>query len=196
MTGSPTSEVEVRDVLAERGAVLEGHFRLSSGRHSDLFVQKFRVFERPKLTQRFGAALADRFEGKFEVVASPAVGAIPLGFATALAANVRFVMAERVNNALELRRGFTLAPREKVLVVEDVITTGSSATEVIDLVRDAGAEPVGLGVLIDRADETRGSFSVPLRALATVPSASYAPEECRLCAAGVPLDDPGSRRLA
>jgi len=187
---------EVLEVLERRKAVMRGHFRLSSGRHSDVFVQKFRVFEHPRLTQTLGEAIADRFDRDFEVVASPAVGAIVLGFATALAADARMVFAERVDNDLEFRRGFELASRERVLVVEDVITTGGSARDVVGLVRSAGATPIGVGALIDRGDPARRvNYGVALEALLKLEVTSWGPEECPLCADGVPLDDPGSRRL-
>ena len=187
---------EVIDVLERRGAVQHGHFVLSSGRHSDVFVQKFRVFEDPRLTQRFGEAIAASFTGMFDVVASPAVGAIVLGFATALAADKRAVFAERVGEALAFRRGFCIHPHERVLVVEDVVTTGASALEVVELVRGEGGDAVGVGALLDR----RGSDAPPLkgvhlRALATLQASSWDAASCPLCRAGDTPTDPGSRRL-
>lgn len=191
------NEAEIVEVLEKRGAVLHGHFRLSSGRHSDVFVQKFRVFEDPRLTQTFGEAIAASFARAFDVVASPAVGAIPLGFATALAADARMVFAEREGDRLTFRRGFELMPHERTLVVEDVITTGGSAREVVELVRTTGGEPIGVGALIDRGDETASAgFGVPLRALLRLQVPSWEPETCPLCRARRPLEDPGSRRLA
>ena len=186
----------MREVLERKGAIQSGHFLLSSGRHSDLFVQKFRVLEHPHLTQRFGESIADAFDRAFDVVAAPAVGAIVLGFATALAADARFVFAERDAERLALRRGFTVAPDERVLVVEDVITTGGSAREVVELVRATGATPVGVGALIDRGDAARAELGAPLRALLELRTTSWAPEECPLCKTDQPLTDPGSRRLA
>jgi orotate phosphoribosyltransferase len=187
---------EIHDVLEHRGAVLRGHFILSSGRHSDVFVQKFRVLEDPRLTQRFGEAIARSFPDGFDVVASPAVGAILLGFATALAADARMIFAEREQGRMEFRRGFELAPRERALVVEDVITTGGSAREVVELVRASGGEPVGIGALIDREDPARfADLGVPLRALVSVDAPSWSASECPLCAANEPVTDPGSRRL-
>lgn len=188
--------LEIVDVLEARGAVLHGHFRLSSGRHSDVFVQKFRVFEDPRLTQRFGESIAKLFEGRFDVVASPAIGAITLGFATALAADVRMIFAERAGEALEFRRGFELAPRDRTLVVEDVLTTGGSAREVVELVKATGATAVGVGALIDRGDPARrGGFGCPVETLVRIDAPSWAPEDCPLCSEGVEIDDPGSRRL-
>jgi orotate phosphoribosyltransferase len=188
--------IEVMDVLERYGAVLNGHFRLASGRHSDLYVQKFRVLEHPRLAQRFGESIAQAFMGRFEAVACPAVGAIVLGFAVALAGDVRLVIAERAEGRMTFRRGFRLEPHEKVLVVEDVVTTGGSASEVIELTRKAGAEPVGLGALIDRPDPARPpSLGVPLRALVTVDASSWDPDECPLCRTDQPLEEPGSHHL-
>jgi orotate phosphoribosyltransferase len=191
----PVNPAEIADVLERRGALLRGHFVLSSGRHSDSFVQKFRVFEHPRLTQRFGEAISASFDNAFDVVASPAVGAIVLGFAAALAAECRMVFAERVDRELALRRGFELGPHERVLVVEDVVTTGGSAREVVDLVRAWGAMPIGVGALVDRRDPARGSVGAPLRALLRLEVSSWVAPRCPLCAAGRPLVDPGSRRL-
>ena len=187
---------EVRGILEERGAILEGHFQLSSGRHSDLFVQKFRVLEHPRLAQRFGESLAEAFGYGFDCVACPAVGAVVLGFATALAGDARMIFAEREGAEMKFRRGFRLGARERTLIVEDVVTTGGSAAEVLGLVRAAGAEPVGVGVLIDRGDPSQApSFGVPLRSLLKLEVTSWDPEECPLCADGIALEDPGSRRI-
>ncbi|MDQ3767784.1 MAG: orotate phosphoribosyltransferase [Actinomycetota bacterium] len=183
-------------LLADTGALLHGHFRLSSGRHSDVFVQKFRLFENPVPTQRCGQALAARFDGAFDVVASPAVGALVLGWATALAAEARSVFAERVDGRMVFRRGFRLVPGERVLVVEDVVTTGGSAREVVDLVAAAGAVPVGVGALVDRSDSRSSPLlGAPLRALVRLEATSWDAASCPQCRSGAPLQDPGSRRL-
>jgi orotate phosphoribosyltransferase len=188
---------EVLAVLEDKGAVMKGHFQLSSGRHSDLFAQKFRVLEHPSIAQRFGAELAKLFEGEFDVVACPAVGALVLGFSTALAAGTRMIFAERTDGEMAFRRGFQLAPHERTLIVEDVITTGGSVMEVVELVRAAGGDPIGIAALIDRADAARPpTLGAPLRSLVTLEAKSWDPEECPLCAAGAPLTDPGSRRLS
>ncbi len=188
--------VEIVEVLEDRGAILRGHFRLSSGRHSDSFVQKFRIFENPRLTQRFGESISELFGGDFDAVASPALGAVVLGFATALAADKRSIFAERVEGRLSFRRGFALEPHERTLVVEDVMTTGGSAREVVDLVRSSGAIPVGVGALLDRSDPARKlDVGIPVRALVKLETTSWEPSACPLCEAAVPLNDPGSRRL-
>jgi orotate phosphoribosyltransferase len=160
-----------------------------------MFVQKFRVLEHPRLAQALGEALADRYNRDFDVVASPAVGAIVLGFTVALAAGKRLVFAERVEGELALRRGFALEPHERALVVEDVITTGGSTREVVDLVRSQGAIPVGVAALIDRADPARVDLGARLEALATLQVGSWDPGSCPLCAEGTAIDDPGSRRI-
>ena len=184
-------------LMEDKGAVLRGHFRLSSGRHSDLFVQKFRVLEDPVLAAQLGVRLAHHFEGGFDVVAAPAVGAIVLGFSVGLAAKKRVIFAERVEGAMSFRRGFQLDAGERVLVVEDVVTTGGSAREVVDLVEQAGADVVGVAALIDRGDPSRPpDLGAPLTALARLTVDSWEESECPLCERGVPLQDPGSRRAA
>jgi orotate phosphoribosyltransferase len=189
------NEAEILEVLQSKGALLRGHFRLSSGRHSDTFIQKFRVLEDPRLTQRFGEAIATAFGGEFDVVASPAMGAIVLGFATALATGARAIFAERIDGALTFRRGFGLEPGERVLVVEDVVTTGGSAAEVVELATTAGGHVVGVGVLIDRGDPSKPSdLGAPLTSLLSLQVASWDAEACPLCLAGEPVEDPGSRR--
>jgi orotate phosphoribosyltransferase len=188
--------VEILEVLERKGAISRGHFALSSGRHSDLFVQKFRVLEHPRLTQRFGESIGGLFGYGFDVVASPAVGAIVLGFATALASGARMIFAERVEGQMTFRRGFEIAVRERVLIVEDVITTAGSAREVVEAVRASGGEPIGVGALIDRGDPERSTtLGAPLKVLLTLDARSWSATDCPLCDRGAPLEDPGSRRL-
>ena len=184
---------EIIEVMERRGAVLRGHFVLSSGRHSDLFVQKFRVLEEPKLAQRFGESIAAQFDNEFDVVASPAVGAVVLGFAAALASQARFVFAERAGEDLEFRRGFHIEPHEKVLVVEDVITTGGSTRETIEAVIGAGGKVVAAASIIDRSGGT-ADVGVPRSALATLKVETYDPNSCPLCAQGSTPVKPGSRK--
>ena len=189
-------EPEILKLLEDHGAVMRGHFKLSSGRHSDLFAQKFRVLEHPHLTEGLGAQLAERFQGRFDLVASPAVGALVLGFATALAGGTRFIFCERVEGEMTFRRGFEIAPGERVLIVEDVVTTGGSAREVVDLVTARGGEVVAVAALVDRADAARSELGAPLHALVTLKASSWEADSCPLCDAGEALTDPGSRRLS
>lgn len=187
---------EVREILERVGALMTGHFKLSSGRHSDTYVQKQRVFEHPRLTMAVADALAHRFgcrsgePAPFDVVVSPALGAIVFGNAVAYCASTRFVFAERADGVMTIRRGQTLQPGERVLVVEDVITTGGSAKEVIDALGPLGAHVIGVGALVDRSNTTP---PFRLEALLRVEARDWAPDECPLCADGVPFDSPGSR---
>ena len=185
------SAEEALALLRDQGAVRRGHFLLSSGRHSDTYVEKARVLERPVDAARLGREIASWYRG-MDAVVSPAVGAIPLGFAVALAADARSLYAERVDGRMTLRRGFELRPGERALVVEDVVTTGGSATEVFDLVRAAGAEAVGVAALVDRSVE---ELPFPFRALVRVEAKAFDPRDCPLCAAGEPLEAPGSRHV-
>jgi orotate phosphoribosyltransferase len=180
---------EALALLRRRGAVRSGHFLLSSGRHSDTYVEKARVFEDPAATARLGEEIASWYRGP-DAVVSPAVGAIPLGFAVALAAGCRFLFAEREGGRMSLRRGFRLGPNERVVVVEDVVTTGGSAAEVWDLVGQRGAERLGVAALVDRST---GDLPFPLRALARVRAESFDPERCPQCARDVDVESPGSR---
>jgi orotate phosphoribosyltransferase len=189
------TEEELLEALREKGAVMTGHFLLSSGRHSDTFVQKFRLFEDAALTMRVGEMLAERFPEGFDVVAAPAVGAIVLGFATAVAGDARSIFCERVEGRMIFRRGFAIEAGERAVVVEDVITTGGSAAEVVHLVTDLDGQVLGVGALVDRGDASRQPLGAPLKSLLTLEARSWSPDRCPLCAAGVPIDDPGSRRL-
>jgi orotate phosphoribosyltransferase len=178
--------------LAERGALMEGHFRLSSGRHSDRFVQKFRILEDPTMVEPVARALAEAFEErKPAAVVSAAVGGIVLGYEVARQLGTKAIFIEKESGVAALRRGFALKPGDRVLVVEDVVTTGGSVKDVIDVVRRSGAEVIGVGAIVMRAPV---DFGVPTHALLELPLTSYAPDECPQCKAGQPIADPGSRR--
>ncbi|MGA8533853.1 MAG: orotate phosphoribosyltransferase [Candidatus Tumulicola sp.] len=182
----------LRATLAERGALLEGHFRLSSGRHSDRFIQKFRLLEDPALLEPLARAIADAFRTvKPTVVVSAAVGGIILGYEVARQLRTTAIFVEKENGVPVLRRGFALSADDRALIVEDVVTTGLSVREVIDVVRRAGAQVAGVGVIVTRGE---ADFGVPTRALLDLPIESYDPSECAQCAGGQPIDDPGSRR--
>jgi orotate phosphoribosyltransferase len=183
---------EAAALLEEAGAMLTGHFLLSSGRHSDRYVEKARVLERPKLVTAFARQMASWYP-EIDVVVSPAVGALVLGFAVALAANARFLFAERTEGQLMLRRGFAFRSGERTLVVEDVVTTGGSAREVHHLVARSEATPLGVAALVDRS-QTPPQF--PFRSVVRVEAVSWTPEECPLCRRGIPLESPGSRHIA
>ncbi|MDH2910460.1 MAG: orotate phosphoribosyltransferase [Candidatus Eremiobacteraeota bacterium] len=182
----------LREALVERGAVLEGHFRLSSGRHSDRFVQKFRILEEPKLVAPVAQAIAARFAAERPtIVVSAAVGGIVLGYEVARALGLRAIFAEKEAGVPVLRRGFALGPEDRALVVEDVVTTGGSVREVLELVRAHGATCVGVGAIVARS---LPDFGVRFEALLEMPIESFEADACPLCARGAPIIDPGSRR--
>ncbi len=183
----------ILDLFRASVALLDGHFRLTSGLHSPGYLQSALVLQHPSKAEICGAALADRFRALgVQVVLSPALGGIVIGQEVARALGVRAVFAERQDGKLALRRGFTLAPREKVLVIEDVVTTGGSTQETVEVARAGGAEVVGAGSLIDRSGGQQ-KIDVPYHALAVVSLPTYPPESCPLCLAGVPAVKPGSR---
>ena len=184
---------EVREVFDRYGVLQTGHFKLSSGRHSDTYLQCARVLEHPRVTASLGEALARRFDENVDVVISPALGGILIGNAVAFAIGCRFLFTERVEGRMAFRRGQRVEIGERALVVEDVITTGGSAAEVVALAKDAGAEIVGVGSLVDRSEQAPG---FRLESLLRVEARSWEPDECPLCAAGQPLTTPGSRTLS
>ncbi len=187
------SSETVLDLFRRVGALLEGHFRLTSGLHSPGYLQCALVLQHPREAETCGAAIADRVRTLgAQAVLSPALGGIIIGQEVARALGVRAMFAERQEGALTLRRGFSLEPGEKVLVVEDVVTTGGSTRETIDVARAAGAEVVGAASIIDRSGGNQ-SLGVPYHALATVSLPTYRPESCPMCAAGQPVVKPGSR---
>src|ERR671914_3116114 len=158
---------QVIDEFKTTGALLEGHFQLSSGLHSTVYLQCALVLQYPEKAAAFGEAIARQFAGQgIELVASPAIGGIVIGHEVARALGARFIWTEREAGQMTLRRGFTVSPGEKTLVVEDVITTGGSTRETIEALKRAGAEVVGAASVIDRSGG-RADVGAPRRALAT-----------------------------
>ncbi len=189
--------MQADDVLAlfrQCGALLEGHFQLSSGLHSPGYLQCAVVLQHPAHAEALGAALAARAAALgATVVLSPALGGIVIGHEVARAAGCRALFAERRDGRLTLRRGFGLDSTERVLVVEDVVTTGGSTRETIAVARSAGAPVVGAAAVIDRGGSP-ASFGMPFHALARIVWPAYEPARCPGCAAGEPVTQPGSRR--
>ena len=186
------SNFDLEAALRERGALLRGHFRLSSGRHSDAFIQKFRILENPALVEAVAKNIAAAFRNvKPTIVVSAAVGGIVLGYEVARQLGTDAIFVEKENSVATLRRSFRLTPQDRALVVEDVVTTGLSVREVIDVVRKHGAQVAGVGVIVQRG---AADFGVPTHALLNMPLESFDPGECPQCKAGEPIDDPGSRR--
>jgi len=189
---SVTAE-SILDMFRRVGALLEGHFRLTSGLHSPGYLQCALVLQYPRDAETCGAAIADRVRGLgVQTVLSPALGGIVIGQEVGRALGVRAIFAERQDGRLSLRRGFTLDPGERVLVVEDVVTTGGSTRETIDVARAAGAAVVGAASIIDRSGGQQ-ALDVPYHALATMVLPTYQLESCPMCAAGQPVVKPGSR---
>lgn len=194
------TEFDLRSALAQRGALLDGHFRLSSGRHSDRFVQKFRILEDPVLLEMVAREIAARFRSlRPTVVVGAAVGGILLAYEVARQLGTKAIFVEKESGLPTLRRGFALGPEDRALLVEDVVTTGLSLRETIGVVRDRGAEIVGVGIIVLRQpfDAARGETArddIPVHALLDLPLLSYDAEECPQCRAGESIVDPGSRR--
>jgi orotate phosphoribosyltransferase len=183
---------DVLTLFREAGALLEGHFRLSSGLHSSGYLQCALVLQRPAEATRLGEALASLTRHlEPTVVLSPALGGIVIGHEVARALGVRAIFAERQDGRLTLRRGFALDVADRVLVVEDVLTTGLSTRETIEVARQAGAAVAGAASIIDRGAAT--DVVVPYVALAKVSLPAYETADCPLCAEGRPLVKPGSR---
>lgn len=193
MTTADIATASVLDRFRRVGALLEGHFRLTSGLHSSGYLQCALVLQHPAEAEACGAAIAERVRELLpDVVLSPALGGIVIGQEVGRALGVRALFAERQDGKLTLRRGFSISPGEKVLVVEDVVTTGGSTQETIDVARAAGATVVGAAAIIDRSGGTQ-RIDVPFHALATISLPTYQPEQCPLCAEGKPIVKPGSR---
>jgi orotate phosphoribosyltransferase len=192
---TPAAPTE-RDTLAryeKRGGLLRGHFRLTSGLHSDVYLQSALVLQHPEDAGALGEGLAAAFrDAGVHTVLAPAIGGILVAHEVARALGVRALFTERADGAMRLRRGFTLGAGERCLVVEDVITTGGSTREVMRCVEDHGGVVVGVGSLIDRSGGT-AAFPVKRVALATLTATTYPPESCPLCQAGSVAIKPGSR---
>lgn len=183
----------VIDLFRASGALLDGHFRLTSGLHSTGYMQSALVLQYPRHAEALGKALAAAVgEREVDAVLSPALGGIVIGYEVARALDARALFAERHEGVLALRRGFTLSPSARVLIVEDVVTTGGSTRETMKVARSAGADVIGVAAIINRGKSV--DFDVPFRALAGVRFPEYEPAACPLCAQGVPAVKPGSRQ--
>jgi orotate phosphoribosyltransferase len=182
------------DLMKASGALMTGHFRLSSGLHSDEYCQCAKVAEHPEISEEMGKRLADLFrDEKVDVVVSPAIGGIVIGYEVGRALGVRAIWAERVDGKMTMKRGFGVSPGERVLIIEDVVTTGGSVREVAKVVKEAGAEIVGFGFIMDRSRQPL-DLPGPMKALLeTREMKTYDPDACPLCADGIPVVKPGSK---
>jgi orotate phosphoribosyltransferase len=195
LTGNDMNQDEVLRIFRQSGALLEGHFRLTSGLHSDRYLQCALVLQHPLQAAALGAALAARLSAlaeKPDFVIAPALGGILVAHEVAREVGVRALFAERQDGALQLRRGFKIEPGEKAYVVEDVVTTGGSTKETMEVVTKAGGMVLAAGSLIDRTGG-RTDLGVPRVALAVLDIPAYSPEECPLCKTGSQAIKPGSR---
>ncbi|MEA3454774.1 MAG: orotate phosphoribosyltransferase [Candidatus Caldatribacteriota bacterium] len=188
---------EVMKKFEEAGAIQKGHFKLTSGVHSDTYIQCAQIMQHPEFMHNLCSELGKKFRGDdIDVIVGPAIGGIIMAhvMARVLGPWVRAIFTERENGKMTLRRSFEIKEGEKVLVVEDVTTTGSSVREVIDIVKLRKGKVVGVGVLIDRSGG-EVDFGIKTEKLLTVDIKTYLPEECPLCKKGIPVIKPGSREL-
>ena len=186
------TQEEVRALLVQTGAIMDGHFLLTSGLHSPHYVEKFNVLQHPEYTAQLCAAMAEKFkDANIETVVGPVTGGILLAHETGKSLGTRAIFTERVDGKMTFRRGFSLREGERVLIVEDIVTTGGSIKEVIDVVKAAGAVPVAVSMLVDRSGGKANFGDVPATALLTMGVETYAPENCPLCAKGIPMTKRG-----
>lgn len=186
------TEKEVEDLLIETSAIMEGHFLLTSGLHSPRYVEKFNVLQKPVYTEKLCRAMAEKFkDANIETVVGPVTGGILLAHETGKALGTRAIFTERENGKMTFRRGFTLHEGERVLIVEDIVTTGGSIREVIDVVKAHGGIPVAVSMLVDRSGGKATFGDVPSTALLHMDVQTYKPEECPLCKAGIPMTKRG-----
>jgi orotate phosphoribosyltransferase len=188
---TPSTSLDLRALLAETGALLTGHFRLSSGLHSPNYVQCALLLERPHHAKAIGAALAARI-AKVDKVVAPALGGVIIGYTVAEALNVPFVFTERKEGQMTLRRGFRLREGERVVIVEDVVTTGKSTRETADVIAQHGGVVAGFASILDRSGK-ENPFDAPYESLLALSLETYEERACPSCAQGIALDAPGSR---
>ncbi|MDD3705723.1 MAG: orotate phosphoribosyltransferase [Clostridiaceae bacterium] len=181
--------------MEKSGALQTGHFLLTSGKHSNKYMQCAKIFQHPDISSEISKDLAEKYDSyEIDIVIGPAVGGIILAYEVARQLEVRALFAERENGVMTLRRGFEIKPGSRVLVVEDVITTGGSVKEVIDVVRSAGGEVVGVAGVVDRSGG-KVIFDVPFKSAIKIDIETFEPEDCPLCKSGSAAIKPGSRNI-
>ena len=187
------TEAEVKELLIKTGAIMDGHFLLTSGLHSPHYVEKFNVLQQPKYTQQLCEAMAEKFkDANIETVVGPMTGGILLAHETGKALGTRAIFTERVDGKMTFRRGFSLHEGERVLIVEDIVTTGGSIKEVIEVVKAHGGVPVAVSMLVDRSGGKADFGDVPCTALLHMDVETYQPEECPICKQGIEMTKRGS----
>jgi len=190
------SDKEVLDIFKSTGALLEGHFLLTSGRHSNQYFQCAKVLQYPNYTAQICSLIVDHFKDfKIDTIVAPAMGGMIVGYEVGRQLNKKSIFTERENKEMTLRRGFSLSKGEKVLVCEDVITTGGSVKEVIEIVKRSGAEVVGIASIVDRSNG-KVDFGFPLFSALKLDVVSFEPDQCPLCKEGkIELVKPGSKKV-
>lgn len=184
---------EIIQMMVESGALLNGHFQLRSGLHSNQFFQAALLLQYPDKAEKACCQLAKHFQGQqVDCVISPAVGGLIVGQELARALGVRAIFADKEDGNLVLKRGFSIRPGEKVVIAEDVVTRGGRVQQTLDLARGLGADVVGIGVIVDRSSG-QAAFDVPMHSLIQLELATYEPDNCPLCRESVPLVRPGSK---
>jgi orotate phosphoribosyltransferase len=187
------TESEIKAIFQECGALLSGHFLLSSGNHSDAYLEKFRIFEQPVIHSRLISELLQHFAGsKIDLVMGPALGGVIMASEAARQLGARAVYAEKEGGKLTLRRGFKLDPQERVLIVDDIVTTGGSVRETLEIARNTKVNIIGIAVLADRSGG-KVDFGIKHTALLKLDLPIFSPEKCPLCAKQMALIKPGSR---
>ena len=182
---------ELLNLLKETGAIMDGHFLLTSGRHSNVYIEKFRVLENPAALNEVCREIAEIVQGKnVDIVLGAAVGGILISGGVGRHLEKKHIFAERINGKMELRRGFSIKSGERIVIVEDIITTGGSVFELIDLAEELSAEIVHVVNLVDRSQDGI-DFGYPSTALLNLPSKSYKSDDCPLCKQGLPLTERG-----
>lgn len=185
---------ELMQILTETGAYQSGHFKLSSGLHSGNYIQCSQLLKFPRIAEKVCAEIGDLFKDEnIEMVVGPAIGGILVAYEVGRALNVPAVFAERENGVMTLRRGFHVEPGTRCLVTEDVLTTGGSAQEVVELLQSKGAEVVAATSIIDRTPGNTIKLKVPFKSLIQLSFPTHNPEECPMCKEGMPIQKPGSR---
>lgn len=191
----PLTDNETMEIFLKTGALLQGHFLLTSGRHSSQYFQCAKVLQYMNYTELVCRKISDYFRNyEIDTVIAPAIGGIVVGQEVARQLGKKSIFAEREDKNLALRRGFVIMPGEKVLVCEDVVTTGGSVFEVIDIVKENGGVVVGVGMIVDRSNG-KVDFGVPQVSALKLDVVSYAPEDCPLCKENIPVVKPGSRKI-
>lgn len=186
--------ISLEETIRLKGALLDGHFLLSSGLHGDQYVQCAKLFQDPRDTARLAEALAV-YAPEADLVVSPALGGILIGYEVARALSLPFIFTERADGKMSLRRGFSIPPMKKALIVEDVLTTGKSSREVMEVVRNSSARTIGAMCVIDRRVNNE-DIGVPVHGLLQLPLKTYNPADCPMCKEGKRLDKPGSRPMS